>query len=76
MSSSSEISTDYSSFDAWEANLNQSALLETEDFFDAFVSEIDAIANKLKTKASHRLPDHLFDSDSDTTATGLEIALQ
>jgi hypothetical protein len=76
MSSNSKITPDYSSFDAWETNLNQSALLETEDFFNAFVSEVDAIALKLKTKASRSLPDSLLDSDLDTPATSLAIALQ
>jgi Ca2+-binding RTX toxin-like protein len=73
MSSNSEITPDYSSFDAWETNLNQSALLEAENFFDSFVSETNAIANKLKAKASDRLPDALLDSDSDTTAARLAI---
>jgi Ca2+-binding RTX toxin-like protein len=73
MSSNSEITPDYSSFDAWETNLNQSASLEAENFFDSFVSETNAIANKLKAKASERLHDALLDSDSDISTARLAI---
>jgi Ca2+-binding RTX toxin-like protein len=73
MSSTSKITPGYSSFDAWETNLNQSASLEAENFFDSFVAEINAITNKLKAKASERVPDALLDSDSEIIAARLAI---